>query len=98
MRSEVKSTKNYKEHQRVIAELSITDIIHVVDYVNLLSLFLNRNNETLDNKDTILEPLNKVIERLRTDENCRHNDCDSDLYKSDLPQYDYVCSSCDENF
>ena len=91
-------TDSFIEHKDAMQELSITQIIKVVDYVVALSQYINDDNEILDDMDSILEPLYAVIKELRTDEICRHSNCGSFLYKSDLPQYDYVCPECDENF
>jgi len=91
-------TENYAAHMEAISSLSITHVVKAVDYIVALSQFLNNDNEILDDMDSILEPFYTVINKLRTEETCRHGDCGSNLYKSDLPQYDYVCSECDENF
>ena len=89
-------TDNYADHQQEISKLSIVDLIKVVDYVKLLSSFVNDNNEVLDDLDNVIEPFNKVIKSLRTEKSCPR--CHNNLYKSDVPQYDYVCDECDENF
>lgn len=43
----------------------------------------------------IMEKTNN-IEECETEEKCPR--CGSPLYLSDLPQYDFVCLNCDENF
>jgi len=91
-------TENYAAHMEAISSLSVAQIVKVVDYVVALSQFLNDDNEILDGMDSILEPFYMVVNKLRTEEICRHRGCGSNLYKSDLPQYDYVCPECDENF
>ena len=91
-------TENYIEHSKAISKLSIADIIRAVDYINLLAQFVNKENEILDDTADITAPFNGVIEKLRTAEKCRRQDCGCWLYKSDLPQYDFVCPECDENF
>ena len=93
---EEEATNNYKEHQRAIAELSITDIVKASDYINELASFIPENNEVLDYLESIQEPLLKVIRILQTKEECPH--CGCILYSSDLPQYSFVCPECDENF
>ena len=91
-------TENFKEHRDTIQDLSIAHNVRVVDYVIALSQYLNDDTEILDDMDNILDPFYTVINKLRTDEKCRHGGCGGLLYKSDLPQYDFVCPKCDENF
>ena len=91
-------TKNYLAHREALSSLSIVDIVRVVDYVVSLSQFLNDDLEILNHMDSILEPFYAVIHQLKTEEICRREGCGSSLYKSDLPQYDFVCPLCDENF
>jgi len=91
-------TENYLAHMEAMSDLSVTDLIKVVDYVVSLSQFLTDDNEILDDMDSILEPLNKIISVLKTEESCWHPGCDSNPYMSDVPQYDLVCAECDENY
>ena len=93
---EEEATNNYKEHQRALSDLSITDIVKASDYINELASFIPDNNEVLDCLGSIQEPLLKVIEILQTKEECPH--CGCILYSSDLPQYRFVCPECNENF
>ena len=89
-------TANHLTHNKIMASLSVTALIKAVDYITLLSQFINSDNEVLDDINEVLQPLNDVIEKLRTNEDCIH--CGNYLYLSDLPQYEYVCPACDENF
>ena len=89
-------TKNFKECQITMQNLSIVDIVRAVDYIAELSDFIPDNNEVLDYASEITQPLMSVIEKCRTDRECPH--CGCFLFKSDLPQYEYVCAECDENF
>ena len=93
---EEEATDSYKEHQRALADLSITDIVKASDYINELASFIPTNNEVLDYLGSIQEPLLKAIRTLQTKEECPH--CGCILYSSDLPQYNFVCPECDENF
>lgn len=81
-----------------ISELSIVDIVRAADYMNLLEQFVDHENKLLDDFDTIIKPFNDIIEKLQVNELCRHQNCECYLFKSDLPQYDFVCPVCDENF
>ena len=49
-----------------------------------------------ENDDALLIHIHNIVKELRTDKKCPH--CDASLYCSDLPQYDYVCIECEENF
>ena len=89
-------TKNFEECQEVMKGLSIIDLVKAIDYFHMLRTLLPDTNEVLDDFNDILEPLNKVALACRADKMCPH--CSSYLFKSDLPQYDYVCIDCDENF
>lgn len=61
-----------------------------------LASFIPTNNEVLDYLEDIQRPLIDVIKKSQTDKECPQ--CGCSLYLSDLPQYDYVCPCCDENF
>ena len=89
-------TQNFKECQDAMKALSIADLVKAIDYFHMLQNLLPNTNEVLDDFDDILKPLNDVASACRTDKQCPH--CGCYLFKSDLPQYDYVCVDCDENF
>jgi hypothetical protein len=91
-------TQNHKEHRAAMSALSVTELIRAVDYIHLLSQFLAENNEALDDLKAVIAPFEDVIQKLQTGEPCRHSECNREMYKSDLAQYDYVCPDCDENF
>lgn len=92
----MEKTENYKKEQSIISGLSITDIVKVSDYINELASFIPADNEVLDYLEDIQGPLMDVIKKCKTDKECPH--CGCSLYLSDLPQYEYVCPECDENF
>ena len=89
-------SSNFEAHQKAIESLSIVDIVRIGDYVNELSTFIPSNNEVLDYLGWIVEPFVKIMDELRTDKECPR--CGCYLFKSDLPQYEYVCAECDQNF
>lgn len=91
-------TQNYAAHCAAMSQLSISDIVRAVDYISMLVQLVNEENEILDNLDDITAPFNNIIKILQADELCRRQDCDSYLFKSNLPQYDFVCPVCGENF
>lgn len=49
-----------------------------------------------ENDDALVIIVHNIVKELLTDKRCPH--CDAPLYYSDLPQYDYVCIECEENF
>ena len=89
-------SNNFEAHHKAIEGLSIVDIVRIVDYVNELSTFIPSENEVLDYLEWIVEPFGKITDELRTEKECPR--CGCYLFKSDLPQYDYVCAECDRNF
>ena len=89
-------SNNFEAHHKAIESLSIVDIVRIVDYVNELSTFIPSDNEVLDYLGWIVEPFVRIIDELRTEEECPR--CGCYLFKSDLPQYEYVCAECDRNF
>lgn len=89
-------TKNYKECKGSMRFLSIVDVVRAVDYIEELGQFIPSNNEVLDYMNGITKPFMDVINECRTDKECPR--CGCYLFKSDAPQYDYVCAECDENF
>lgn len=93
---ETKATKNYKTHQREIAKISIQDIVKASDYINELATLIPNNNEVLDYLNDIQTPLINIIKNCQVNKECPK--CGCILYTSDLPQYDYICPECDENF
>ena len=92
----MEKTENYKKEQSIISGLSITDIVKTSDYINELASFIPADNEVLDYLEDIQKPLIDVIKKSQTDKECPR--CGSSLYLSDLPQYEYVCPECEENF
>ena len=91
-------TKNHTDHRKAMSELSVASILKAHNYICLLSQFISHENEVLDDFENVIKPLGELFKKLLTNEPCPHSDCDRLLYKSDLPQYDYVCPDCDENF
>lgn len=48
------------------------------------------------NENTFDVVVHNIAKELLTDKKCPH--CEALLYCSDLPNYDYVCVECEENF
>ncbi len=79
---EVKETENYRKFKEALANTISVQALE--EYV-------------LGNPDDLLrENAVDVIEKITTEKKCPK--CRRILYLSDLPQCDYVCTECDENF
>lgn len=94
------STQNYKDHQEIISKLSISTLVNIYDLVYPL---INGNSYRKGEIEEIYEEIEEefknvrpIIKELLTEKTCPH--CKTFLFKSDTPQYDYVCTECDENF
>ena len=75
-------TENYRKFKEVLANTISVEALE--EYV-------------LGNPDDLMRMnAEDVIEKITTNKRCPK--CGKTLYLSDLPQYDYVCTECDENF
>lgn len=85
-------TAMHKMAKTIMSELSITHLIKAVSYMKAIQ---NHTDVTVDIEDTMMT-FQDIIDKMKTDSLCSH--CGGPLYLSDLPQYDFVCPECDENF
>lgn len=83
--SERFTSDEYQDFEEAKAGIATSDL------VNLLTLLEEKGIE-----DERMIFLKKAVSDLKTDKFCPH--CGEMLYKSDLPQYRYVCPECEENF
>ena len=90
------STQNYIDFCNEIRQLSLPDIVRISNRLASLSALVSTEPEFEDATNEVLYPLRKIIDTLIVDEKCPK--CGKQLFKSDLPQYDFVCVECDENF
>lgn len=91
------NTKNYNKCMNIINNhISITDLVRLYDSIALLKSFIPLDNEVHDTVDDLTISLRNVVKDCGTKINCPH--CNDYLFLSDLPDYDYVCVNCDENF
>lgn len=91
-------TENHKLHnQKKQNYIDIQELYYIKE--NLKSIKEN-NNLIEDDKEDLNNSIDKVGYMLNKfkakGKKCPH--CDKTSYLSDLPQYDYVCLDCDENF
>jgi hypothetical protein len=71
------------------------DIVNAYDYIQALIHYLPEGNKLREYYDDVTKPLKKFAVACLTDAECPK--CGNRLYVSDLEDYDYVCTYCDEN-
>lgn len=89
-------SRNFEACRKAMERLSVADIVRAYDYIYLLRTLIAPDNEALDNFNEVVAPLAKVLRECQTEKSCPS--CKQDLFLSDLPQYDYLCVECEENF
>lgn len=90
----MEKTTNYKKYISKVEEY-----INVTSLVRLLNDIDNIRERLICDREAFADDIDcfsLLVERLRTDKKCPN--CGDNLFLSDLPQYDYVCPYCDENF
>ena len=87
---------NHEVFQEAKCDLGLTDIIHALDYIKVLIRYVPRDNKLRDYYGEVIQPLNKFKAACLTDVECPK--CGRTLFCSDLRDYEYVCTYCDENF
>ncbi len=85
-------TPNFMDYKRQMSKICISDVYNVLSTMQRLE----ENGILSDAVETSFGSLKEIMNNLKTGEKC--SKCGSDLYKSDLPQYDFYCIECDENF
>lgn len=86
------ATENFKDVQKEISTLWLGDIMGAYDIINCLRVGIKPTSDI----EPVVTALEKVIARCTTGVKCPR--CGNQLFKSDMPQYDYVCFECEENF
>lgn len=79
----------------------LVDAETTMNYLHFEQAVLNRVSVcdlvACDNGDDDLDyAVHSIVKDIETDKKCPS--CGSMLYCSDLPEYDYVCVECEENF
>ena len=83
-------TENYNKYRQIMDRI---DLITLKEITDIIETFVNVS--TLDVKHWF-NYLDTITSEMLTDVKC--SSCGDKLYLSDLPQYDYVCLSCNENY
>ena len=85
-------TLNYMDYKNQMRTIGLNDIYGAVNVMRRLE----ETGIMSEAMEITIGPLKRLLSNLQTEEKCTK--CGKDLYKSDLPQYDYYCIECDENF
>jgi len=90
-------TEDYRKYEKFLRnQLNIGDVLKLIDLSKML-IQKSEPNEIVDELEDVISDIETLIsENLVKDEDCEH--CSSKLYLSDLPQYNSVCYTCEENF
>lgn len=93
-------TKNYKKYREATKNVDMVEIVRVYDLVmKVLEDYTPKTPIEIRNKEVLadeMEYFENMLNATKTDKCCPR--CKTTLYCSDLPDYDYVCPECDENF
>lgn len=95
-KTETDTSENYKKQVEEVSKLSITQLVEIRNLINKLCALVPADNEIYSEMETIIEPLYAVTRKCKTNHKCPV--CGGRLYLSDLPQYDFVCPQCSENY
>ena len=87
---------NYEAYQEAKCDLGLADIVNAFDYIQTLMKYVPQDSKLREYYDEVIEPLEGFVVACSTDKECPK--CGRNLYLSDLEDYEYVCTCCDENF
>lgn len=87
---------NYERYQEAKCDLELTDIVNAYDYIQALMWYVPQESVLRKYYDDVIKPLDKFVAACLTDKECPK--CRRNLFFSDVEDYEYVCTYCDENF
>ena len=87
---------NYERFQEAKCDLSVGDIVNAFDYIQALMRYVPQDSALREYYEDVIKPLEELVRTCLTDTVCPK--CGRKLYLSDVEDYEYVCSYCDENF
>lgn len=87
---------NYEKYQEAKCDLELTDIVNAFDYIQALMWYVPQDSAVREYYDDVIKPLDKFVAACLTDKECPK--CGRNLFLSDVEEYEYVCTECDENF
>lgn len=95
-------SNNYQWFTDCMAGISVTDVVRLVRFVERMEKSLHTDTiegvHCKQDYETETEQLYRLVSQLESEDKKVCPRCGGLLYVSDLPQYDYVCPDCDENF
>lgn len=85
-------TDNHRKYKKIVGSIPVHELVRIVR--NYPSVFpkIGRYAEFIEP----MEEIENHINELKVKELCPH--CKNSLFLSDLPDYDFTCYECDENF
>ena len=91
-------TSNFKKHEAIKKNISIAELEFAIDCADRLldEIRDDKLNEFTWELEQSLNSLRKIVDQALTTRICPK--CGQFLIVSDVPEYDYGCSNCDENF
>lgn len=89
-------TQEYREYVKAITDVGLSNICRLVESIKK-AYTANPSTSEIVNVFSDTAPLFSLLHKLRRKDVCPK--CGSkNFFKSDLPQYEAVCTDCDENF
>ena len=87
---------NYEEYQEAKCDIGLKDIVNAYDYIQALMYHVPEDSRLREYYEEVIEPLDTFVSACITNKECPR--CGRVLYLSDVEDYEYVCTYCDENF
>ena len=87
---------NYEIYQEAKCDLGLVDIVDALDYIKTIAVYIPYESKLKDYYEDVIRPLESFAKDCLTDKVCPK--CGRNLYVSDIEDYEYVCTYCNENF
>ena len=90
------SHNNYEIYQEAKCDLGLVDIVDALDYIKTIAVYMPYESKLKDYYEDVIRPLESFSKACSTNKVCPK--CGRNLYVSDIEDYEYVCTYCNENF